>query len=531
MNQSAWHRSPATLLIASVVLPPLGLALLWMRPGTRVLRKVLGSVLIGALAVAHLVLFFGLRMEVDGTGSRPIFKFYKPEKHYAELERSRSAQRAMPLPPAAPPAVSAQAPEGEQPRPAQVERAAMPSAGASPEAQPARGGKTAQLPGAYWTDFRGPHRDGRYDEMPVPDEWPSGGLPLLWRQPAGGGYASFVVAQGRAFTIEQRRRQEVVAAYDLETGRELWTHAWEAEFSESMGGDGPRATPTWNEGRIYALGATGELHALDAATGKRVWSRNILSDNQAQNLHWGMAVSPLVVGEKLIVLPGGSPGKSVVAYHKLTGEPIWKVLDDKQAYTSPMLVSLAGREQILVVSARRAMGLAIDDGALLWDYPWTTEYDINSAQPVILSDNRFFISAGYDHGGAAVEVARSGNGFKARTVWENKRMKNKFNSSVFYQGHIYGLDEGILACIDAETGERKWKGGRYGFGQLLLAAGRLIVLAEFGDLVLVKAAPESHQEISRFSALEGKTWNNPAIAAGRLLVRNTTQMACFRLSK
>jgi outer membrane protein assembly factor BamB len=177
-------------------------------------------------------------------------------------------------------------------------------------------------------------------------------LPLLWRQPVGGGYASFVIAKGRAFTIEQRRHQEVVAAYDVETGREIWTHSWDAEFRESMGGDGPRATPTWNEGRLYALGATGELHCLQAESGTLVWARNILKDNQAENLTWGMAASPLIVDEKVIVLPGGSPGKSVVAYHKVTGNTVWKALDDKQAYTSPMLVTLAGRRQILVVSAR-----------------------------------------------------------------------------------------------------------------------------------------------------------------------------------
>jgi len=213
----------------------------------------------------------------------------------------------------------------------------------------------------------------------------------------------------------------------------------------------------------------------------------------------------------------------------VTGNPVWKVLDDRQAYTSPMLVTLAGRRQILVVSARRAMGLAVEDGTLLWDYPWVTEYGINSAQPIVLGENRFLLSAGYGHGSAVVEVTPTDKGFTTRTIWENTRMKNKFSSSVLDGGYVYGLDEAILACLDARTGELKWKGGRYGYGQLVLASGHLIVLTESGELVLVKATPEGHQERARFSAIEGKTWNYPAIAGGRLLVRNANQMACFNL--
>ena len=309
---------------------------------------------------------------------------------------------------------------------------------------------TSKPVSAYWTDFRGPKRDGVYDEIDILTTWPAQGLPQLWKQPVGGGYASFVAAGGRAFTIEQRRNQEVVAAYDLETGRELWTNSWDADFRESMGGDGPRATPTWHEGRLYALGALGELRCLDARSGKLVWNRNILSDAQTGNVQWGMSAAPLVVDDKVIVLPGGRPGKSVVAYNKDTGSPVWQALDDKQAYTSPALVTLAGQRQILMVSAQRVAGLSTEDGKVLWDYPWVTSYDVNSAQPLVIGENRVFISAGYGHGAALIEVTRSSDSFTAKLVWQNVNMKNKFNSSVYYQGHIYGLDEAILSCIDAE---------------------------------------------------------------------------------
>jgi outer membrane protein assembly factor BamB len=319
-----------------------------------------------------------------------------------------------------------------------------------------------------------------------------------------------------------------VAAYDLANGREVWSHAWDAFFQESMGGDGPRATPTWNDGRLYALGAEGELRCLEAETGRRIWSKNILRENGVENLQWGMSASPLVVEDKVIVLPGGSGGKSVVAYNKSTGAPLWQALDDKQAYTSPMLVTLAGEEQILIVTARRAAGLTLS-GKLLWEYAWTTSYDINAAQPVVTGPDRFILSAGYDHGAALVRVTRTGNTFNASRVWENNRMKNKFTSSVLHEGHIYGLDEAILACVDAETGELKWKGGRYGYGQIVLASGHIIVAAENGDVAMVQATPERHEELVRFSAIEGKTWNHPAISGGILLVRNSTEMAAFRI--
>jgi outer membrane protein assembly factor BamB len=359
--------------------------------------------------------------------------------------------------------------------------------------------------------------------------WPSQGLPELWRQTVGGGYASMTVAHGRVFTIEQRREEEVVAAYDLASGGELWTHGWPARFEEAMGGPGPRATPTWNEGKVYALGATGEFHVLDEATGKLIWKKNILADSGAQNLHWAMAASPLIVDDKVIVQPGGS-GASVVAYHKLSGEPVWKTLSDTQSYTSPMEVTLAGRRQILAVSANRMMGIAIEDGSLLWEFPWATSGGGNISQPLVVDERQVFISGGYGHGSALVKITGSGEALRAEEVWQNTNLKCRFNPPVLYEGHVYGLDEGILAAIDVWTGERNWKGGRYGYGQILLAAGHLIVLTESGDLVLVEATPEAHRELARFKAMDGKTWNNPAIAGGKLLVRNQTEMACYDLS-
>jgi outer membrane protein assembly factor BamB len=509
-ESTPWHQSLAVLIGACILLPPVGLVLLWIRREAATKTKILGTLGIVLVSVSYVYLFRAWRL--SGVN----------EAHYAALEQHR-AQQGLQAPTSganqAAPATTSTQPANVQPA-ASGAPADAPNAGTAPE--------TAHASRNYWTDFRGPRRDGRYDEMNVLTQWPAAGLTPIWKQPIGVGYSSFVVADGRAFTIEQRRGQEVVTAYDVATGREQWKQGWNALYGDTTG-DGPRATPTWDGGRLYALGATGELRCLDAKTGAIIWGRNILTENQASNLQWAMAASPLIVDDKVVVLPGGPSGKSVVAYHKMTGAPVWKSQGDTQAYVSPMLVILAGRRQILVVSANRAFGLVPEDGSVLWSHSWDTDMGINVSQPLIVDKNRFFISSGYGKGAALVELTGSGNNFTTRTLWENINMKNKFNSSVLHDGHVYGLDEGILTCLDVNTGARKWKGGRYGYGQVILASGHLIVMSDNGELALVRATPDQYSEIARFKALEGKTWNYPAIADGTLLVRNANEMAAYNL--
>ena len=453
------------------------------------LGRVAIVVVIAATAVVVVAWVAGVRLEVDGTGMRPLLSRFDEDAHYAALEGNRAEQAA----------------------------------------EMAAPGTPDRHPEALWPAYRGAARDGRY-RHPIRTDWPAHGLPRLWQQPIGGGYASFAAADGRLFTIEQRRDLEVVTAYDAETGRELWAHGWEANFREMLGGDGPRATPTWDDGRLFALGATGELHSLDAATGALRWRTNILADASAANLTWAMSASPLVVDGMVVVLPGGGNGRSVAAYDADTGDLVWTALDDVQGYTAPMLVELAGVRQILVVTARRAAGLAVEDGTVLWDYPWVVSNVPNMSQPVVLDGNRVFLSASYGQGAALVDISHTGGGLSVRELWRTNRMKNKFSSSVVHEGYIYGLDESILACLNADTGELVWKGGRYGYGQLLLAAGHLVVLTERGDVALVRATPDGHDELAQFSAIGGKTWNTPTIADGRLFVRNTTEMAAFDIA-
>jgi outer membrane protein assembly factor BamB len=514
-ESTVWYRSWPVILAAAVIFPPLGLLLLWMRRGTDLQVRILGSLAIVLLSATY-IYFLAVPRRDDAS-----------EEHYSALERHRATQREQ-----APPAGIQTADATPDANVALAQ--ASPGTEASPSATTVAGteGPASSASSSrrnYWTNFRGPSRDGRYDEQPVKTNWGPGGLPQLWKQPVGGGYASFSVADGVAYTIEQRRGQETVAAYQVDTGRELWTHGWNAEYTDSTG-NGPRATPTWDAGRIYALGAVGELRCLDAKTGKLVWSKNILKDNGASNIQWAMAASPLVVDDKVVVLAGGSNGKSVVAYNKASGARVWSSMSDEASYTSPMLVNLAGRRQILVVTASRAAGLVPEDGRVLWEYPWRNSSGINVSQPIVVNQNRVFISAGYGKGAAVFEVNGTGNALAATTVWENTRMKNKFNSSVLHEGYVYGLDEGMLTCLDVATGEQKWKARGYGYGQVILASGHLIITTEEGQIALVRAEPEKHTELARFASLEGRMWNYPAIANGRLLVRNAREMACYKLS-
>jgi outer membrane protein assembly factor BamB len=505
-------RSRWALWAGIIVFPPLGLVLWWMRRGPGPVARLAGTLGICAVAIVELFVAYGMRLEWNGALKVSGITFETRAKRDARLEAFRSRQPAQ-APPPAPATVAA---------PAETARAAAPLT-------PVQTGEHVVPP--YWTDFRGPNRAGVYAETEIDPDWPAAGLPRLWKQPVGGGYASFTVAEGRAYTIEQRRDREAITAYDIETGRELWAFAYPALFDEIMGGAGPRATPVYRDGLLYSLGANGNLYCLSAKTGRPKWSKNILADNSARNQEWGMAASPLIVDGIVVVTPGGAQGKSIVAYDRLTGAPVWRALDDRAGYTSPILATLAGRRQIVWISAQRAVGLAPENGALLWEYAFPAQNDMNCSQPVVVDASSVLLSSSMGPGAALLQISKSGETYAARAVWANSRLKNKFNSSVLYQGYVYGLDDTILACIDARTGELKWKGGRYGYGQLLLAGGHLVVVTEQGDVVLVRATPDGHRELARFSAIEGRTWNIPAIDNGLLLVRNASKMACFRLGR
>jgi outer membrane protein assembly factor BamB len=382
-------------------------------------------------------------------------------------------------------------------------------------------------------EYRGPHRDGISAGPKLARDWSQQPPKQVWRQPVGGGYASFLVIGPALVTIEQRHGDEAVVAYDADTGSELWVYQYEALFSEQLGGDGPRATPEYFEGKIYALGATGQLTALELATGKALWSLNILKENGSGNLDWGMSGSPLVYDGIVLVNPGnqkGGPGsRSIVAYDLADGKRRWAAGETKASYASPMLATLDGQQQLLIFDAVGLAGHDPGDGRVLWRFPWKSDFDINAAQPFIVDKNRVLITSAT--GAALLSISQADGKWTVEPVWQNKKLKGGYSSPIVHEGYVYGIDENILVCLGLEKGDTKWKvrAGQVGHGQILLRDGLLLVLGEAGELVLVEATPERYHELGRIQAIEGKTWNVPVLVGNRIYVRNHLEMAAYDL--
>lgn len=383
--------------------------------------------------------------------------------------------------------------------------------------------------GAYWPGFRGPHRDDVVPGVRIKTDWTASPPVQLWRRPIGPGWSSFAVRGGLIYTQEQRGPDEVVACYKLTTGEPVWAHRDPARFWESNGGPGPRGTPTLSQDRVYTFGATGILDVLNARDGAVVWSRNAVSDSGMKVPGWGFASSPLAAGDMVIVAASGK----LVAYDLATGAPRWSGPDGGDSYSSPHLVTLDGVPQVLLMSAAGATSVAPSDGKLLWKYAWPS--DTRIMQPAVTADGDLLITKGDAMGGGGmrrIAVIHGPAGWTAEERWTSNGLKPSFNDSVVHNGYAYGFDGSILACIDLKDGARKWKGGRYGNGQLLLLSDQdlLLVLSEEGELALVGATPDQFKEFAKFPAIEGKTWNHPVLAGDVLLVRNGQEMAAFRLS-
>ncbi len=380
-----------------------------------------------------------------------------------------------------------------------------------------------------WPGFRGPSRDSTVRGTRFATNWEVSPPEEMWRRPVGPGWSSFAVAGDVLYTQEQRGELEVVSAYRLSTGEPVWEHTDETRFWEAMGGVGPRATPTLGNDRVYVLGATGRFNALDAASGAVVWARDLAADTGAAVPTWGFSGSPLVLSDRVIVAASGV----MAAYGLDTGEPIWTGAgtNEGEAYSSPHLATFGGTRQVVLLSPEGASGISVDDGSVLWQHE-------RAGSPIVqpaLVDGGFLMGAAGMSGGTGVaklDVRQDASGWSVEQVWESNRLKPYFNDLVIHDGHAYGFDGSILAAIDMESGKRAWKGGRYGHGQLLLLADQdlLLVLSEGGDLVLVSATPEGHEEVAKFQALDGKTWNHPVIVDDVLLVRNAEEMAAFRLA-
>ena len=377
---------------------------------------------------------------------------------------------------------------------------------------------------ANWPQWRGPNRDGISKETGLLKQWPAEGPPLVWKaMGAGRGYSSFSISNGKLYTMGLRGEREFVVAFDIATGKEAWATPHGAAFKNDRG-DGPRGTPTVDGDRVYALGGNGDLSALDARTGKIVWTKNVLQEFGAENIEWGISESPLVLGNKVLVNAGGR-GASIVALNKTDGSLIWKSQNDKAGYSSAIPLEVNGVTQVVVFTAERAVGLDAKDGRLLWEYGNPSNNVANVATPVVRA-NRVFISSDYGTGGGVVEIKPDN---KAQEIWFSKEMRNHHSSSVLIGDHLYGFSGSILTAMKFDTGETAWKDRSVGKGSLVYADGNLYLFSEGGVVGLVEATPTGYKEKGRFKIQQGSlpTWTHPVVAGGRLYLRDQDTIYAF----
>jgi len=381
-----------------------------------------------------------------------------------------------------------------------------------------------------WPQYRGPNRDGRSSETGLLKSWPEAGPEVLWRVPLGSGYSGMAIVDGRVFTMFGLQGREYAAAFDVTNGQQIWRFEMGGNFRNAQG-DGPRATPTVDGGLVFVLGARSKLYALDVASGEERWGIDLAKDLGAMVPEWGTSTSPLVEGPYLIVDVAGRKDHGVVAFDKPTGEIAWHAGSHRAAYSSPIAATIGGERQFVLFTAEGLQGVSARNGQRLWSSPWTTDWDVNAATPVFVPRNGIFISSGYDTGATLLQILEEGDEFKVHVVWRNRLMKNHFNSSVFVGSFLYGFDMGTLKCLDALTGEEKWRArGGFSKGSLLYADGHLIVMGGSGNLALVEATPEGFRSKSRVKILEGKTWTMPSLANGILIVRDFNEMVALRMT-
>jgi outer membrane protein assembly factor BamB len=435
---------------------------------------------------------------------------------------ARPAERLDALPPAS--EVPSSAPSAPPPT-APVPSTPAPSSSAAAPDRP----RPAIVPERDYPQFLGPDRNGIVPPIALATDWTTSPPTLLWRRRVGAGWSGFAVASGLAVTQEQRGAREMVVAYDVADGSPRWSHGDDARYDTTVAGEGPRATPTIDRGRVFTLGATGILTALDLASGKRIWRRDIGADNDSPVPDWGRSSSPLVVDDLVIVSAGSRDGRALVAYNRDSGEPVWRAGSDVASYSSPQLVTLAGVRQIVMMHHTMVYGHDPSTGRVLWEHAWP-RVQPSVSQPVALPGDRVLFSAGYGIGSRLLQIASDGaGGLRASLVWESPRMKAKFTNLVFHDGFVYGLDDGVLVCLDPATGERRWRSGRYGHGQVILTGGLLIVQTEEGEVVLVEPRPDEPRELTRFPVFTRKTWNPPALAGRFLLLRNDLEAVLYEL--
>ncbi|HEV3443302.1 MAG TPA: PQQ-binding-like beta-propeller repeat protein [Gemmataceae bacterium] len=392
----------------------------------------------------------------------------------------------------------------------------------------------AKMQPGDWPGFRGPNRDSRLVGVHIATDWRQRPPRLLWRQRVGPGWGSFAVVGDMVYTQEQRGQDEAVVCYLARTGAEVWAHTDSERFSETIAGPGPRSTPTFHDGKLFTLGATGKLNCLDPATGSALWSRSIKEDSGVKLPEWGFASSPLIVQDVVTVFAGAPGGKSVLGYRVASGEPAWSAGEGHSSYSSTHRARLDGVEQLLLTTDKGLTAFEPGTGKVLWEDNLPQQQFACIAQPAIVNDTDVVYGKN-QYGLRRVRIYHEGDYWQCQQppAWESKALNPYYNDFVIHGDHLYGIDDSgaMLTCVSLARGKGSWRARGYGHGQVLLLAdqGLLLVLSEKGDIALVEADPQRHKELTRFHAIEGKTWNHPVLVRGKLFVRNGEEMACYEL--
>ncbi|MEM0896083.1 MAG: PQQ-binding-like beta-propeller repeat protein [Verrucomicrobiota bacterium] len=404
-----------------------------------------------------------------------------------------------------------------------------------------KGGMVADAESAFaagfrdMTDFLGPLRNGviPFDEFPLAEDWTAGAAKEIWRRAVGVGWSGFTVKGSIAVTQEERKGEEFVVGYNVLSGEPVWSHgrpAVKEVNNDGMGGPGPRATPVISGDFVYANRAGGILDCLNLLSGEVIWSKDVLEELNAGLPTWGKSNAPLV-HNGMVVTSGGKGGDATLAaYDQITGKERWRSGSDNASYSSPVVGTLGGKEQIVSVNKSSVTGHDPASGAVLWRFPWTGSFP-RVGQPVIVGDDKVLVTSSYGMGAYLLEVKSSAeHSWEVDYIWETiKALKTKFSSATVIGEYAYALDEGTFSCVSLADGKRIWKDGRYGFGQHIAVGNLMIVQSERGDVVLVEASPEKLIELGRVKALSSKTWNPPCLAGKYLLVRNDEEAVCYEL--
>ena len=384
---------------------------------------------------------------------------------------------------------------------------------------------------AEWHQWRGANRDGISLETGILKTWPEDGPKELWRMLLGNGFSGISIANGRTYTMFAKGEDEVVVCLDAETGEELWRHLDDWFYTERQGGNGPRSTPAVDGNTVYVLSAFGRLIALNANTGEELWDLDFTKAFSSSMPRWGFSTSPVVEDDRLLIEVGGANDNAIVAFNKETGERIWGGATSPSGYSSPILVTVNGVRQALFFARDELLAVSPEDGSVYWRYPWDGGRNSeNRVTPVFISPDKVFISTSTRDAGIVLRIVGTGDDMRVEEVWRSHTMINGFSTTVLHDGYIYGFSNTIFKCVNADTGEEKWKTRGFGQGSVIYADNHLIVFGEQGNLALVEATPEAYREAAQAQVLSGLCWTAPTLSNGKLYLRNHQEIVCLDLS-